>query len=242
MLGNILARGGDMEAARSMLRSAIDMDPYLVQAWVPYLHALLTLNDMETLATELTEARQRLPDDVAVRSLEGVLFSMRQDYEAAEPILLAALQERPDLPFCNLAMATVRRAQGRAEEAEGFLEEEIRLYSTLGARYQLVEILAEQKRYEEQLEQLRVIASQEPPNFLTHHSLAQALYNLQRFPEAETEVDACLALAPTYPACAMLRANTLKRLGREAEALAAYQRALELGGETTSPEATPARP
>lgn len=242
MLGNILARGGDLEAARSMLRSALDMDPYLVQAWVPYLHALLTLNDMETLAAELTDARQRLPDDVAVRSLEGVLLSMQQDYDAAEPILLAALRERPDLPFCNLAMAAVRRAQGRVEDAETFLEEEIRLYGTLGARYQLVEVLADQKRYEEQLEQLRVIAAQEPPNFLTHHSLAQALFNLKRFPEAEIEVDACMALAPTYPACAMLRANTLKRLGKQQEALEAYRRALELGGQEAAPEAAPARP
>jgi Flp pilus assembly protein TadD len=177
---------------------------------------------------------------VAVRSLEGVVLSMQGNLAAAEPILLQAMADQPDLPFCNLALASVRRAQGRDEEAESLLEEEVRLYHTIGARYQLVEILAGQKRYEEQLEQLKIIAAEELPNFLTHHSLAQCLYNLQRYAEAEPEVDACLELAPSYPACAMLRANVLKRLGKQAEALEAYNFALQLVGQQDAEGAAPA--
>ena len=46
--------------------------------------------------------------------------------------------------------------------------------------------------------------------------------------EAKTEVDTCRALAPRYPGCALLEANVLKKLGRDAEAQAAYERAVAL--------------
>ncbi|MFH1467431.1 MAG: sulfatase-like hydrolase/transferase [Pseudomonadota bacterium] len=231
MLGSILLRSGDALAARATLQAALDLDPYLAQAWVPYLHVLISSGDLEALESALGLARENLPDDVAVRSMYGVLLAMKSNFAEAEPVLLGTMAEQPDLPFCHLALAAVRRAQGREEEAESLLEEELRLYGTIGARYQLVEILAGQKRYEEQLEQLMAIAAQEPPSFLTHHSLAQALYNLKRYEQAEAEVDTCLELAPTYPACAMLRANILKRLGRQEEAVAAYRFALQLVGQ-----------
>jgi tetratricopeptide (TPR) repeat protein len=242
MLGTVLLRGGDPLGARAVLQSALELDPYLAQAWVPYLHALLIANDLEALEGAVAEARARLPDEVAVRSLQGVLLSMKGQFSEAEPILLATMAEQPDLPFGSLALASVRRAQGRDEEAEALLEDEIRLFGTIGARYQLVEILAAQKRYEEQLAQLEVIAAQEPPSFLTHHSIAQALYNLRRYREAEAEVDACVELAPTYPACAMLRANVLKRLDRQEEAVAAYQHALSLAGQQDAGGAAPPAP
>jgi tetratricopeptide (TPR) repeat protein len=98
----------------------------------------------------------------------------------------------------------------------------------MAARIHLVEIYADQQRYAEQLEQLQAIVEREPPNFLTHHSLAQALFNLQRYDQAKAAIDTCRELAPEYPACAMLEANVLKKLGRDAEAEAAFHHAVEL--------------
>ena len=49
-----------------------------------------------------------------------------------------------------------------------------------------------------------------------------------RNPESKVAVDACRKVAPDYPACALLEANVLKKLGKEKEALAAYDRAIKL--------------
>jgi tetratricopeptide (TPR) repeat protein len=67
-----------------------------------------------------------------------------------------------------------------------------------------------------------------PPDALTWHSKAQALFNLQLYPESKVAIDACRKVAPEYPACALLEANVLKKLGKEEEALVAYDRAVKL--------------
>jgi len=64
---------------------------------------------------------------------------------------------------------------------------------------------------------------------MSYHSIAQAHFNLEQFEQAKVAVDTCRELAPEYPACAMLEANVLERLGDEPGAQAAYQQALELG-------------
>ena len=73
-----------------------------------------------------------------------------------------------------------------------------------------------------------IIVDVEPPNALSAHSLSQVLFNLDRFEEAWSWVETCRELAPEYPACALLEANILKKIGREMEAQIAYTQALEL--------------
>ena len=129
-------------------------------------------------------------------------------------------------------MGLIRRSQGRSNEAEQFLSDEIRLHPpAIPARRAMVEVLAEQRRYTEQLTQLDAIEKIEPPNPLTLHSYAQALFNLKRYPEAAKKVDACIAERSDYPGCMMLKANVLKKLGKEAEAQAAYLEALKMVGQ-----------
>src|SRR5262249_5922644 len=103
------------------------------------------------------------------------------------------------------------------------------------SRQMLVRLYADQSRYDDQLAELAVIAKVEPPNPLTMHSSAQALFNLGRYDDAKKAVDECRAFAPAYAGCAMLEANVLKKLGQEKEAYAAYERALALAGEAPPP-------
>ncbi|MBN1337142.1 MAG: sulfatase-like hydrolase/transferase [Deltaproteobacteria bacterium] len=229
MRGTILLQIGRHAEAAEWLASALEMDPYLVRAWETYLHALFLSGDFGRLETEVARARSLLPDAQAPKSMEGILAAAQGDYEEAERILLPALAADAQQPFCNYGMGVVRRAQGRTDEAETFLLEEVRLFRALPARKMLVEIYAETHRFQEQLEQLEALRAVEPPNVPTLHSWAQALFNLGRYREADTAVDACIQADPRYPACAMLKANTLARTGRPKEAQEAYQRALEIG-------------
>ncbi len=245
MRGTILLQMGRQAEAVEWLASALEMDPYLSRAWEAYLHALFLSGDMVRLETEVARARQLVPDARGPRAMEGVLAAARSDWAAAEPILLASLAEDAEQPFCNYSMGVVRRAQGRTDEAESFLLEEIRLFRAIPARKLLVEIYAETHRFQEQLEQLEALRLAEPPNVPSGHSYAQALFNLGRYREADAAVDECIALDPRYPACAMLKANTLSRLGRKAEAQAAYERALEIGRrqlDTVGSKPAPAPP
>jgi tetratricopeptide (TPR) repeat protein len=239
LVGLLTLQGGDPQAAVELLAEALELDPYVSRTWDPYLQGIFMLGDMERLEGEVDRALALIPDLDTALAMQGVLMVMRGENDAAEPQLRAVLESNPAQPFANQYLGVALRAQGRITEAEFFLAEEVHHFGSLPSRMQLVEIYADQQRYQEQLEQLQAIAAQEPPSFLTYHSIGQCLFNLARYEEAQAAVDTCRELAPEYPACAMLEANVLKRLGKEDEAQAAYQRALRLGDEAKQRRATP---
>ena len=229
-LGNIHLSQGDPELGIGELEQATQMDPYLVAAWVPYLQALFLSGDIDRFVAEAARAGAMFPKDAPVQGMYGLALVLSGAADQAQPVLEAALADDPFIPFANHALGTLMKERGDTAKAESFLQEEIRLHPpAVPARRTLVEIYAGEQRYTEQLEQLIVIEKVGgPSDALTFHSKAQALFNLQRYPESKVAVDACRKVAPEYPACALLEANVLKKLGKEDEALAAYDRAIKL--------------
>ncbi len=228
MMGSIKVALGEFAEGARLLGEAVAIDPYQAGTWASYLHALLLAGDPR-LGVEAARASDLLPDVAMITGMKGVALTMAGRYPAAELLLNDALAREPNQPFVNHALGMVYKARGDLMKAEGFYEEEVRLYPpAVPSRKMLVEILAGQKRYEEQLAQLAAIREKEPPTPETLHSIAQALFNLQRFEESGRVVDECRLLAPGYPGCALLEANVLKKLGRDAEAQAAYERATDL--------------
>jgi predicted Zn-dependent protease len=232
----IMVQQSMIPEATELLGEVLQTDPYLTAAWRPYLHALFLSGQIKRLDMEVQRAKSKVPDDVHVRTMDGIVMVMKNQLGPAETILQAVIEEKPGLPFVNHSLGLIRKHQGRSEEAEQLMLEEIRLHPpAVPARRAMVEILADQKRYTEQLEQLEKIERVERPNPLTLHSQAQALFNLKRFDEASDKVEACIQQRPDYPGCMMLRANVLKRLGKDAEAQAAYEAALEMVGRKPAP-------
>ena len=231
LLGTLLLHMDRVDEAVVLLEAALQTDPYLANAWAPYLHALLLTGDLTRLQIEAARARDLLPYCPEAIGMEGIVLVMQGDFDLAEPSLKEALELDPDQPFAHHALGLLHRARGDRVEAEALFHEEIKRYpGAVETRRVLVELYAEQKRYDEQLEQLDFIASLERPNVLTMHSRAQCLFNLRRFEAAHTAVNECRSAAPEYPACAMLEANVLKKLGRDTEAETAFQRAVDLAG------------
>ncbi len=230
-LGALRMQARDSAGAIAALREAVEKDPYLATAWPAYLQALFLAND-PGFADEVARARKLLPDAPAPAAFEGLLRAARKDAAGAEPLVLAALARDPMAPFMNHALGMVRRQQGDLLAAEAAFQEEVRLHApAVASRRALVELYVDQKRADEQLAQLDAILAVVPADAPTLHSKAQALFNLKRYPEAKSAVDACTAAAPTYPGCAMLDANVLDKLGRKKDAVDAYQRALALAGQ-----------
>lgn len=228
MMGSIKVLSNDPTEGARLLGEALTLDPYQAPAWVSYLHALLLSNDPR-LGPESERAATLLPDVPTITGMRGVALALQGRFAPAEPLLRAALEKEPGHPFLNHAMGLVHKARGDVIQAEPYFEEEVRLFPpAVPARRMLVEILAAQKRYDEQLVQLEAIRAAEAPRADTLHSTAQALFNLQRYAEAAQVVDECRLLARRDAGCALLEANVLKKLGKEAEAQAAYERAVEL--------------
>jgi len=232
MIANILIRKGDMVSASAMFESIIDIDPYLEDIWRGWLTTLFLGGRIPELDNAVQYAKLKIPDAPVTQTFDGLVLFMRNDIAGAESILMQALAENPGQPFINHTMGLIRRAQGMPNEAEQFLREEIRLHPpSVPARRTFVEVLAEQKRYREQLRQLRAIKRSEPPNPLTTNAMAQALFNLQRYDEAATVLQACMKMAPDHIGCGLLWANVLKKQGKDDEAQRAFDRAVQLREE-----------
>ena len=232
LIANILLRSGRALEASQTFRSIVDIDPYLKDAWGGLLTSLFLAGKVPQLDAAVQESKALHPSSLAVQTFDGIVKVMRGNTDEAEPVLLGVLDQNPNQPFVNHSLALVRRAQGDPNAAEQFLNEEIRLHPpAIPARRTLVEVLAEQRRYDDQLVQLNVIASQERPSALTMHSRAQALFNLGRIDEAATETTRCRETDPRYPGCWMLWANVLSKQGKRDDAQSAYQEALRLVDE-----------
>lgn len=243
LLGTLLLQRGRAPEAVPLLRSALDIDPYLLSAWLPYLHALLATSD-PGLASELARAQSALPGSTEIGGLVGFAAALRGDFAEAGPLVDAALTANPHQPLLNHARGLVQRSAGNADKAETSFEEEARLFPpAVPSIRELVKLYAEQRRYEEQLAHLVTLRGVQPNDPTILHSQAQALFNLARYDDAHRVVAECRTAAPAYAGCAMLEANVLDKLGRTAEARAAYQGALGLAGqeapaEDLSPRAT----
>ncbi len=229
LIGQLSLSMGDLEGGLALLEAALETDPYLASAWVPYLHALFITGDLPRLEVQAARAADLLPNSAEIQGMQGLALALRGDDEGAEALLSDALSRNPEQPFLAYALGKLYQERGQLEEAESLLRQEVRtMPRSLPARMALVEIFAAQKRYAEQLAQLDAIVSLQQPSVLTMHSRAQCLFNLRRYDEAYVDVRQCVSAAPDYPACAMLEANVLSKLGRAAEAEAAFQRAVEL--------------
>ena len=232
MMGSVKVASGQFAEGAKLLGEAVTIDPYQASVWSSYLHALLLASDPR-LGAEAARGGELLPDVPTIQGMKGVALTMQGRFPAAELLLMQALTADPHQPFVNHALGMVFKSRGETMKAEGFFDEEIRLYPpAIPSRKMLVEILAGQKRYDEQIAQLEAIRAKEPLNHETLHSLAQALFNLKRFPESAEVVDTCRLQMPSYPGCALLEANVLKKLGKDAEAQAAFERATELAKTT----------
>jgi arylsulfatase A-like enzyme/Flp pilus assembly protein TadD len=229
LLANILLRRGNSAEAARVFESIVEIDPYLGDAWSGLLTSLFLAGQIPQLDAATQRAQAVVPNHPATRTFTGIVHVMKNEMEPAEQILMAVLADNPNQPFVNHSLGLMRRAEGNADAAEQFLVEEIRLHPpAIPARRTLVEMLAEQRRYSEQLVQLDAIAEIEVPNPMTMHSRGQALFNLGKMDEAAEITETCLNADRKYPGCWMLWANILSKQGKQTEAKTAYDKAVSL--------------
>lgn len=244
LVANVRMQQGRPDEAITLFHDAIDIDPYLEAAWAPYLE-LLFVTQNPSFASELARAQGLLPNATSVVGMSGVDAASRRQFGTAQPLLEDAVARDPRQPLVHHYLGIVYLSAGDNDRAESMFQEEVGLHPpAVPSRQMLVRMYADQHRFDEQLAQLAEIEANEPPNPLTLHSIAQALYNVGRYDEAGVRVRDCMTLAPDYPGCVMLNANVLKKHGKNEEAQKGYERALALAGETpaTAPEDADPRP
>ena len=235
LLGTVLLHRGDASGALQPLRAAVELDPGYAPAWHGLLHAHYLLGDAVGLDLSARRAAQHHPRDPLVMGMQGLVLALDGDTASARAAMRAALDADPVQPLLHYALGVIALHEGAAVDAEARFRDELgNRPSFAPARRALIGLLAEQRRYAEQLQELELMVAQLPRDVPTAHSRAQARFNLGDIEGAAEEVDRCRTLSPRYPGCALLQANVLAKQGDMPGAKAAFAEAQDLAAELAS--------
>lgn len=163
------------------------------------------------------------------RLVRAALAMNANDLPTAEPLLRALLKDNPfDVRAIRLFAELAGRI-GRYQDAENLLRRAIELAPHFTpARANLALILYRTHRAGEALEELARVTAEDPDNIGVANLQAAAFGRIGEFDEALALYAQVLKDMPGQPKVWMSYGHMLKTVGRQAEGVAAYRRALDL--------------
>jgi tetratricopeptide (TPR) repeat protein len=207
-LGSIHLSQNDPELGISELEQATQMDPYLVAAWVPYLQALFLSGDIDRFVAEAARAGAMFPKDAPVQGMYGLALVLSGNADQAQPVPRGSARRGSVHPVREPRARDDDEGTRRHRQGGGLPPGR---NPTAPAGHSCAAHARRDLRRRAALHGAARAARHHreeggPPDALTWHSKAQALFNLQRYPESKVAVDACRKVAPEYP-----RARSSKR-------------------------------
>lgn len=152
-----------------------------------------------------------------------------QDYTTALKAARLWVELSPDALDAQQSLAALLIRQGRADEALTHLEKLLGLSrdGTAHGFMLVTNILAREqdKRRALQVMEALVASRGEDPNAV--FSYANLAYLVEEYPLAAQQIERLLTMQPGLPRALVLKANVLRKLGRDEEALEAYRTALD---------------
>ena len=208
--GKFLASQGQLRTAEGHLRRAADLDPELTQ-----------LAAVEISAGQVEQALKRSPRDPKLLILKSRLSFERGDLELSSAVLKKVDRKKLDnrlslrlveqlfwLARSDEALAYLNQLRlnpNEQEEAARILirfkyndegEQILKSVPSSSAQLKLVNLYADQSRFQEAREVLQQLAARDPGNWEAHYYLGATLNSLDQFDEARDTLLQALRLRP----------------------------------------------
>ncbi len=180
-LANLRARAGQLEAAASFYEQALEVDSDNADVHTNYGKLLARMENSEGARTHLERAVELAPEHAYALTNWGVFLAKEGDFSGAISPLQKAVELQPtraDSQF-HLARALRKSSGGSRQVLRAAMEHYQRAVDInpgfLAARYQLAILLQSEKRLNEAVEQLRVVANGDSGNSAAANNLAWIL-------------------------------------------------------------------
>ena len=206
------------------LERSVSTNPALLSSWreLERLYSATGDTSRACAATRHRETLERLPPAVVAA---GSLFSTGES-AAARRVLQEFVQEHGRHPEALRLLGRIAHQCQQLDEAAGLLAEVCTVAPDYrAARADLVRALIEQRAYPQAQQQLDRLLERDPDN-LDHQALGATIQaGLGQHERAITTYRQVLAVAPEWVHLYLLLGNSLKAMGRQQEAIDAYQAA-----------------
>ena len=226
-LGYALFAIGRIDDSVEALRKAVAIDPQLAASW-RLLGELLYREEDEDEAEEAFRrqlaASHRHPG--IVKALELI---QQERYGMAEGICRDYLQRNPEDVTVMRLLAEIGIKLGVRDDPEVLLEQCLKLAPDYHfARNTYANALGKANKYQQALAEIDYLEKVEPGN-LSHGILAASiLVMIGAYEDAARRYESILAKVPQHAQLQNSYGHTLKTLGRQKEAIAAYRKAISL--------------
>ncbi len=228
-LGNALRALGRVPESIAHYQRAVELAPKYALAQSNLGSALAETGRLEEALPHLMQALRANPDDAPTRqSLARALRRLGRVPEALAEFERVA-RARPDSAEAHLNLGMTLAQSGRVDEALAQFREATKLAPTLAAAHgALGTTLAVLQRWDDAIPSLQKAVELDPANPDSHRALGVALVNTNRLEPAVAQFEAALKADPNSAETHAFLGQTLRALGRDAEARAHLLRAAEL--------------
>jgi tetratricopeptide (TPR) repeat protein len=226
-LGLVLAAHGDHDGAARAQRQAITARPDLAEAWRALGDVLFSAGDVAGAERAFAEHERASVRDPALRAAASALFEGQ--LASAEALLRQHLTARPADAEAWRLLGDMLLRQRRFAAAVGAFEQRLAILpDDPAARFGLAAALYNQQKPAEALPHARALVARDGA-FAPYQNLLAAILALLGDFDAAIAINAELtALYPLQPRVWLNHGHSLRTVGRQAEALAAYRRAVDL--------------
>ncbi len=227
--GMVYVQQGKYQEALADFDEALKVAPDHVPTLEAKAATLARLKRFDEALALLERARKLAPDSIEPLVERARVFEFREDHAAALADLNEADRLDPGNPVVLLLRADIYRQMEQYDKALADVERALRFRPGLemALRFRAA-LLADQGQYAEAIRQLEAVVAKAPDDLESRMQLAY-IYTLDRKQQKSIEIfTEILRKDPNNAAALRGRADTYLGIGKHAEAIADYQRAVKL--------------
>lgn len=229
LLGQLMAHGGNHQAAAKLIIQAIRLNEQAANYRVSLGNALQALQKGEQALVLYRQAQQMHPDYPEAYYNAALLLQNEGRLEEASAEYAAALRCKPDLVEAHCNLGSIRHAQGRLDEAAACYCQALLCRPEFAlAHFNLGTVLERQGRPAAAAESYRQATRLQADHAEAHANLAAMLLALHQSDEALASYREAVRCAPATAAYHLRMGALLQTRGNMPEAIACYREAVRL--------------